>query len=108
MRSSAGRSSFNSVGAAEVTRSRRASYGERSEEDALSRHWGVAGCARCGRTIMLGEPIARVRRDGQRVTMCPECLDPAPPVATFVAAPRRLSHTPVCIGKSAGDMASAA
>ena len=47
----------------------------RSEgEDALLEHkWGVESCARCGRSILLGEKIVRLRDWGRHVTLCSLC-----------------------------------
>jgi ribosomal protein L24E len=33
----------------------------------------VESCALCGRTILLGERILRLRIDGRRVALCPLC-----------------------------------
>lgn len=74
----------------------------------MSRLWGIETCARCGTTIMLGERGVRLRRGERTAIVCPECLDPAPPVPTWVAAPRRLSSIPVRIGQADGEVTRAA
>ena len=61
----------------------------------LQRRWGVASCDRCGRTIVMGEPLARLRLGGRDVVLCPECLEPAPAVPTWRAAPDRHGREPV-------------
>ena len=96
------------VDSAAAARGRIASHSGRSEADALSLRWGVDACAACGRTLLLGEPVARVRRDGRLVTVCPECLEPAPAVPTWIAAPRRLDPVAVLLVEPVADVESAA
>ena len=72
---------------------------EARERRALQHDWGVARCERCGQTLVLGEPSARVRRDGHRVLLCPECLEPAPATPTWIAAPARPGRVPVRLGE---------
>jgi hypothetical protein len=68
------------------------------EQRALRHGWGIAGCERCGQTLVLGEPLARVRLGGRDTLLCPECLEPAPPIPTSVAAPARPGRVPVSLG----------
>lgn len=49
-----------------------------SEEVVLSERWGVERCALCGRTILLGEKLERLRRDGQVFTLCSLCNESWP------------------------------
>jgi hypothetical protein len=49
--------------------------------------WGVADCRGCGATIVLGEPVARIRRSGT-VGLCSACA--ARPAAVAALAPTRL------------------
>jgi hypothetical protein len=68
------------------------------EQRALRHGWGIAGCDRCGQTIVLGEPAAHVRLNGRDVLLCPECMEPAPAAPTWVAAPVRTGTVPVRLG----------
>jgi hypothetical protein len=43
------------------------------EDVLLEAQWGVESCALCGRTILLGERILRLRIDGRRVALCSLC-----------------------------------
>jgi hypothetical protein len=72
---------------------------EARERRVLQHGWGVAHCERCGQTLVLSEPSARVRRDGQMVRLCPECLEPAPATPTWIAAPARAGRVPVRLGE---------
>jgi hypothetical protein len=65
------------------------------EKSALQRRWGVASCDRCGRTIVLGEPLARLFLRGREVVLCPECVEPAPAAPTWITAPERHGRAPV-------------
>ncbi len=78
------------------------------EAAALERHWGVATCARCGRALMLGEPVARVRSREIEPTLCVECLAPAQAAPTWVAAPERNGREPVRLVEPQSDMERAA
>jgi hypothetical protein len=80
----------------------------RSEAAALERHWGVATCARCGRAIMLGEPVARVGSRDITPTLCVECLAPAQAAPTWVAAPGRHGRVPVRLAAPQSDLERAA
>ncbi len=80
----------------------------RREAAALERHWGVATCARCGRAIMLGEPVARVRSREIAPTLCVECLAPAQTAPTWVAAPERHGREPVRLTAPQSDLERAA
>ena len=90
-------------GRSSTTRIRRASSGrvvdpgERvlHETTRLQQRWGVACCDRCGRTIVMGEPLLRVRLGDRDAVLCPECLEPAPAVPTWKAAPDRHGREPV-------------
>ena len=68
------------------------------EQRALRYGWGIAGCDRCGQTLVLGEPAAHVRLDGRDALLCPECMEHAPEVPTWVAAPARPGRVPVRLG----------
>ena len=57
------------------------------EAGPLEGAWGVAVCRGCGATIVLGEPVARIRRSGT-VDLCSACA--ARPAAVVAAAPTRL------------------
>jgi hypothetical protein len=78
------------------------------EAAALERRWGVATCARCGRAIVMGEPIARVRSRDIAPTLCVECLEPARVVATWIAAPERHGRQPVRLVAPRSDLERAA
>lgn len=78
------------------------------ETAALERRWGVATCARCGRAIVIGEPIARVRSRDIAPTLCVECLEPARAVPTWVAAPERHGREPVRLVAPRRDLERAA
>jgi hypothetical protein len=78
------------------------------EAAALERRWGVATCARCGRAIMMGEPVARVRGRDVTPTLCVECLAPAPAAPLWVAAPERHDREPVRLVKPQSDLERAA
>lgn len=43
------------------------------EELALERHWGVGVCAGCGKTMVLGEGIARAHDGHRSATLCSSC-----------------------------------
>ena len=96
------------VNSAAAARGRIASHRARTEAETLSLRWGVGACASCGRTLLLGEPVARVRRDDRLVTVCPECLEPAPAIPTWIAAPRRLDPVAVPLVEPVADVESAA
>jgi hypothetical protein len=75
------------------------------EQRALRHGWGVAGCDRCGKTLVLGEPAAHVRLNGRDVLLCPECMEPAREVPTWVAAPAaRPDRVPVRLGTPQTDL----
>lgn len=42
-------------------------------EALFAQHWGVASCAQCGRTIMLGEKSVHLRTERGPVTICSRC-----------------------------------
>lgn len=69
------------------------------ERRKLEHDWGIARCERCGQTLILGEPAARLRRDGRTALLCPECLEPAPAAPTWIAAPARPGRAPVRLGE---------
>lgn len=58
-----------------------------SEAGPFEGAWGVADCRGCGATIVLGEPVARIRRSGT-VGLCSACA--ARPAAGVALAPTRL------------------
>lgn len=69
---------------------------DRARRDAEARQrWAVGACERCGRSAVLGEPMATVRRFDRDVLVCHDCLDPAPARVTAVAAPERHGRMPV-------------
>ncbi|HTX69174.1 MAG TPA: hypothetical protein VMH50_08505 [Thermoleophilia bacterium] len=63
----------------------------RVEGDELARHWGVAECGRCGRTMVLGEQARRRGRD----LVCPECAAAPHDPAVGIAVPARSSSLEV-------------
>lgn len=65
------------------------------KDDELGRLWGIEACERCGRTIVLGEQFVRRAVRGRATVLCPDCLEPAAATPTWIAAPFRLSLTPV-------------
>ena len=71
---------------------------EARERRALERGWGIAGCERCGQTLILGESTAHLRLDGKDVLLCPECLEHAPETPSWIAAPARPGRVPVRLG----------
>jgi len=71
------------------------------EDDEFRKRWGAAQCDRCGRTLVLGEPLRR--RAGQ--TVCQECVDAAPERPAWILAPARLGYDPVRLIES--DLESA-
>ena len=80
----------------------------RSEDEAIARLWGIESCERCGRTIVLGEQSVRLAVGGRRTVVCPECLEPASAVPTWIAAPARLSLEPVLLTASRTEESVAA
>jgi hypothetical protein len=46
---------------------------EGDEHEELARLWGVAVCACCGRTILLGESTRHTVVDGRRADLCEAC-----------------------------------
>jgi len=69
---------------------------DRARRDAEARQrWAVGACERCGRSAVLGEPMATVRRYDRDVVLCPECLDPAPARSASIVAPDRHGRAPV-------------
>jgi hypothetical protein len=43
------------------------------EREALARVWGIEACDVCGRTILLGEDISRLRSAERVLKVCPTC-----------------------------------
>jgi hypothetical protein len=43
------------------------------KETLFAQRWGVASCAQCGRTIMLGEKSVHLRTERGPVTICSRC-----------------------------------
>ena len=78
------------------------------EQAELQQRWGVDSCDRCGRTIVIGEPLARLRLHDRDVVLCPECLEPAPAVPTWKAAPERHGRAPVRLVAPQTDLRRAA
>lgn len=71
-------------------------------DDQVRQRWAVAACERCGRSAVLGEPMAKMRLYDRDVLVCHDCLDAAPPRATWVAAPDRGGRVPVPLVKRPG------
>ncbi len=61
----------------------------RDEGVAFAARWAVEACDRCGRTIVMGEPVAHVRRFERDIALCATCLARVPDKPTWVAAPSR-------------------
>jgi hypothetical protein len=60
----------------------------RREAEALQRLWGWRVCDRCGETIILGEEVFRLRRDGSSEELCSPCA--AAPASAPSVAPVRV------------------
>ena len=47
--------------------------GSEGKDGRFVQRWGVESCTHCGRTILLGEKMMRLRIGGQRVALCALC-----------------------------------
>ena len=79
----------------------------REEGAALAARWAVGGCDHCGRTIVMGEPVAHVHRFDHDAVLCADCLAVVPDEPTWVAASPR-PNRPVALVTPERDLERAA